>query len=510
MNRAHPALLPSVLVTLLALAASAPASGQLAVVATVPARHSGTALPGATISITFDRPLAVGSVSAGSVRAFGRSSGPVAAAFSFSNANATLTLTPSRPFKNGEVVTVNLANSLAAADGSQLRSAGYAFQFLTVAGAAQGVFDEIDTMSVRTTAAGTRLYGGAAIDLDLDGWTDLATANEDSGDLRILMNRADGSGLYDLLTPPTPIDLGPSPNEAADYDNDGLPDLATANYLPSTVSIVLGNGDGSFAAQQSVSVGATPHGLAALDFDGDGDWDLVTANEGASNLSRLANDGNGVFTALTSFEGGGSGEYPVATGDMNNDGILDLVVGTRNDQQVHVLTGNGDGTFSHVSNRSAGGLTWMIVLGDLNGDGNLDVTSANGQSANGSVLLGNGDATLQPAVVYTFSGHMVATDLGDLDGDGDLDWVTSSFGGGRWHVLRNDGTGSFTQVDQIFASSNASCAVLYDFDNDGDLDMALFDEIADEVKLLRNRGGTSIFADGFETGDTMRWSLTVP
>ena len=88
--------------------------------------------------------------------------------------------------------------------------------------------------------------------------------------------------------------------------------------------------------------------------------------------------------------------------------------------------------------------------------------------------------------------------------------MLSSFGGGRWHVYTNNGAGTFTQVDEIFATDNASCATLYDFDNDGDLDMALADEIADEVKLIQNSGGPAIFTDGFETGDTSGWALTVP
>lgn len=498
--------------TLLALGlASLPAAaGTLTVTSTTPARNATNIAGNTTISVTFDRALQTGSVTASSFRVNGRMSGPIPGTRTFSNANQTVTWTGSRPFKAGDLVTVNLANTLTAADASPLRQGGFAFQFTVETGSAQRIFDPVNTYSVRTTpGSGTRLYGASAVDLDMDGWVDLATVNEDSGDVRVLMNSADTTGYDPFLQPPPMIGLGGSPNEAGDFNNDGKPDVATANYAVSTVSILLGDGDGTFAPEQSRSVGSTPHGLAALDVDGDADLDLVTANEGANNLSLLLNNGSGSFGAATNFEGGGSGEYPVAAADMNNDGIFDLVVGTRNDQQVHVLLGNGNGTFTHHSNRAGGGLPWMIQLGDVNGDGNVDVSMANGQSNNGSILLGNGDGTLQAAQTYLNTGHMVATDLGDLDGDGDLDWVLSSFGAGEWYVLVNNGAGAFTLMDTIPATNNASCAFLLDFDDDGDLDVSLFDEIADEIKLLRNRSSL-LFGDGFETGNTSAWTLTQP
>jgi hypothetical protein len=187
----------------------------------------------------------------------------------------------------------------------------------------------------------------------------------------------------------------------------------------------------------------------------------------------------------------------------------DLVVGTRMDNEIQVLRGNGDGTFTHVESQPSGGTGWMVVLGDVNGDGDLDVTAAGGEASNGSVLLGNGDGTLGPAATYAASGLTLATDLGDLDGDGDLDWIVSSFGGGRWHVYTNDGAGAMTPDQEIFAPSNASCSIMVDFDRDGDLDLALVDEIADVVALMQNSGSGTVFADGFESGDTSGWSGSV-
>ncbi|MEQ1895242.1 MAG: FG-GAP-like repeat-containing protein, partial [Planctomycetota bacterium] len=80
-----------------------------------------------------------------------------------------------------------------------------------------------------------------------------------------------------------------------------------------------------------------------------------------------------------------------------------------------------------------------------------------------------------------------STDLGDLDGDGDLDLVVSSYGNGYWRMFRNDGSGAYTFWRDISAPSNPSCSILVDTDRDGDLDLALTDEIADLVTLMKNQ-----------------------
>jgi hypothetical protein len=468
---------------------------ELQVVSTSPARHQGHVPRGTSVSVTFDQPLQTSTITGDTFRVAGRWSGLAAGTVSFSNGNRTVTLDPENAFSGGETVYVNLSHSISAADGSPLRGAGYAFQFTAAAGRSGPRvqpggrrFTRIDTLVVRTIPnSTTRAYGGLGSDFDRDGWLDLAIVNEDSADLRVFKNRGDATGLYEpFLQPTTPIGHSASPNEPGDFNNDGLPDAATANVGDNTVSIVLGRGDGTFQAQQVVPVGGAPHGLVVLDADGDGDLDIATANTNGNNVSLLLNDGNGVFGPSVSFDSGGNGEYSLGAGDMNNDGIYDLVVGTRNDQLIHVLLGNGNATFTHASSRGAGGATWMLALGDVDGDRNLDVATGNGGSNNGAILKGNGDGTLGLAAVVSAPSSIVASDLGDLDGDGDLDWVLSSFGGARWQLYVNNGAGVMTP-DQVFlAPQAASCAVFLDFDNDSDLDLALVDEVADVVLLMRN------------------------
>ncbi|MEO8459262.1 MAG: FG-GAP-like repeat-containing protein [Dokdonella sp.] len=469
----------------------------LAVSSTSPVLNAGNVARATTIVINFDRPLATASIGNASFRVFGQQHGKIAGATVFSNANQTLTFTPAVTLFPGELVTVNLSHAVTAADSTTLRSAGYAFQFLTHAGIAPMTFIQIDAVSVRTNGNPTVLYGGAHADFNLDGWIDYAAVNEVSADLRVMLNRADGSGLLGpVLVPPPVIGFEASPNDSADFNNDGKIDIATSNTSSDTVSVLLGLGTGRFGPQQAVAVGMTPHGIAALDVDGDADPDLVVASENGNFLSVLINDGSGVFGNRTDFDSGGNGEYALSSGDMNGDGILDLVVGTYNNNRLIVLTGNGNGTFTSAANIDGGGKVWKLVLGDVNGDGKLDVASVNGPTNNGAIAFGNGNGTLQAAALTAFGGTTVASDLGDLDGDGDLDWVVSSYGAARWYIRRNNGSGVFSAAGEIMAPAAASCASLYDADNDGDLDMSLADENADLLLLMRN-GNDTIFKNGF-------------
>jgi len=459
--------------------------GTLAVVRTQPATVSVAPVTTA-VSVDFDRPVDLSSVTTSTFRVFGRYSGPARGSYSFALGARRVTFTPERPFSAGEVVWVNLSHDLCGMDRSRLRAAGHAFQFLTGVQPSSGTFVQYDVMSNRDCCQ-TRIYGASATDLDHDGYLDLTTVNEVSADLRVFLNLADGSGEYGAFLAPTPIGDEGSPNEPADFDNDGNADLCVSASSSESVWVMLGNGDGSFGSTQEIPVGQEPHGIVVLDVDGDADPDIVNCNRGNSNLSLLLNDGQGVFGAPTFFEGGVNGEYGLAAGDMDKDGIMDLVTGGNAGTHIRTMRGNGDGTFTAVGSVAAsGGQTWVVTLGDEDGDGDLDATTANSGSGTAGVLKNTGAGAFGLVSTVILGAHTVSTDLGDLDGDGDLDWAVSSFGGGFWRLYRNNGSGSFAFWREITAPSNPSCSILLDTDNDGDLDMALTDEIADVVILMEN------------------------
>jgi hypothetical protein len=180
----------------------------------------------------------------------------------------------------------------------------------------------------------------------------------------------------------------------ADFNGDGIPDLAVGG---SGVSTLLGNGDGTFQAAVHYSAGSTPHSVAVGDFNRDGIPGLAVANDAAPSgaVSVLLGNGDGTFQAAVKYTTG-SQAAAVAVADLNGDGNLDLAVTVQVSNKVNVLLGKGDGTFQAAVNYSAGGgdspAPRSLLVGDFNGDGVPDLAAANSTV---SVLLGKGDGTFR-------------------------------------------------------------------------------------------------------------------
>jgi hypothetical protein len=175
-----------------------------------------------------------------------------------------------------------------------------------------------------------------------------------------------------------------------DFNGDGRQDLAVANQLSANVSILLGNGNGTFGGATNFGVGFTPFAVAVGDFNGDGRQDLAVANQGSATVSILLGNGNGTFGAATNF-GVGFAPLSVAVGDFNGDGRQDLAVVNQGSATVSVLLGNGNGTFGAATNFAAATGPLSVAVGDFNRDGKQDLAVANQFSDNVSILL-NGTA----------------------------------------------------------------------------------------------------------------------
>src|SRR3954454_6166995 len=133
------------------------------------------------------------------------------------------------------------------------------------------------------------------------------------------------------------VGFSPYSVAAGDFNGDGKLDLVAANTGANSVSVLLNNGNSTFAGAVNYGVGALPTSVAAGDFNGDGKLDLVTANSGSSNrASVLLNNGNGTFAGAVSYAVG-TGPYSVAVGDFNGDGKPDLVAANSGSNTASVL-----------------------------------------------------------------------------------------------------------------------------------------------------------------------------
>ena len=170
------------------------------------------------------------------------------------------------------------------------------------------------------------------------------------------------------------------------------------------MSVLLGIGDGTFAAQSTYPAGGSPRSFTSGDFNGDGQTDLATANY-TDGVSVLLGAGDGTFGVPTTFMVLYNLGRPISitTGDFNGDGFTDLATSTRstiNHKNVSVLMGVGDGNFgSEAIYESEGGRN-SINTGDFNGDGITDLVIANGYNNSFSVLPGVGDGTLVSQTTY--------------------------------------------------------------------------------------------------------------
>ncbi|WP_109488638.1 FG-GAP-like repeat-containing protein [Occallatibacter savannae] len=319
----------------------------------------------------------------------------------------------------------------------------------------------------------------AAADFNGDGIVDLAVSNSNSGatNLTILLGKGDGT-FSPTPTSPT-VGLYPDGIAIADFNSDGVADLAVTSVDQNEVIILLGNGDGTFNAGPILPTSATPQSIATADFDGDGLADLAVVN--GSNASIFLGKGDGTFKPSITVASVGSSPVGLGVGDFNRDGIPDLaVVDTLQSAPVRMFLGNGDGTFTAGANYAITGDSPVgICVGDFNSDGFLDLAVTNYSNASRdaiAILLGNGDGSFKTPVFYAGSGLSYRTvAIADFNGDGIPDLVAAQFWSGPGSIFIGNGNGTFQTAAPIAASVpfSSGYVAVADYNGDGIPDLAL-------------------------------------
>ncbi|HEV3279584.1 MAG TPA: choice-of-anchor D domain-containing protein, partial [Terriglobia bacterium] len=319
---------------------------------------------------------------------------------------------------------------------------------------------------------------------------DIATAGTASV---TVMNPAPGGGysdvaFFEVTNPASTVSLtgvtsstGNSPTSVvvAQFNGDGFQDLAVTNEADNTVSILLGNGNGTFQPHVDYATGYGPEDVSVGDFNHDGVLDLAVVNGGenlsgqpANSVSILLGNGDGTFQAHVDYP---TGQFPfrVAVGDFNGDGNLDLAIVAEYDNAVSILLGNGDGTFQPEIEYGVSAQPTSIVVSDFNGDGILDLAVANFVAHSVSILLGNGDGTFQPASDYNATENPASLAAADFNGDGIPDLAVADFGSAAVSILIGNGDGTFQNQVRYATGTYPEGVAVGDFNGDGILDLAL-------------------------------------
>jgi Bacterial Ig-like domain (group 3)/FG-GAP-like repeat len=368
----------------------------------------------------------------------------------------------------------------------------------------------------------------AIADMNGDGNLDLVVSNCDplgsggcgfirDGVVGVLLGIGDGSfvpvGAYD-----SGGNLATSV-AVADVNGDGHPDIIVTHLCDEEncekqagVSVLLGNGDGTFGAAATYSSGGLESfSVAIADVNGDGKADLLIANTcagipcnigGGGVVSVLLGNGDGTFQAPVSYDSGDIGPKSIAAVDLRGNGKIDVLVansgaadgGFFNSGSFAVLLGNGDGTFQAPVTYPVGPNPWSLAVADVNGDGKLDAVLADscwcGHDAELAVLLGNGDGTFQPAVTYdSGNSDTVSVAVADLNGDGYPDLLAGGVGGPGLSVLMGNGDGTFQPVVFFYPGGGIESIGTADLNGDGLPDVVSTDGYYASV-MLNNTGSS--------------------
>ncbi len=330
------------------------------------------------------------------------------------------------------------------------------------------------------------------------GAQDLAVVNEIDNTLTILLNQGGTTNPQFVQAASSPIGLGDPRTTSPDIPpaiatgtfftkTNSYADLLVSDPVANTVTLLLGNNDGSFVAQKPViAVGKQPSSIAVGQFNTnkDANYGFVVTNFTDNTYSVFTGNGDGTFTqvsgspfALATTE---TGPYAIAVGDFNADGKSDLAIVNETSNNVAILQGNGDGTFKEFTNSpvAVGRLPVAIASGVLSGSTGPGLIVVNQEDNDVSILLGDGtgtflNSTQSPLVTGTTPSSVAIGSVGATNG-----FAVTNTADGTVTVYVDLGGGLFTPQLEPNAGASPGVILVGNFANTSDLDVAVTNNIS--------------------------------
>jgi len=330
----------------------------------------------------------------------------------------------------------------------------------------------------------------ATADLNGDGFQDLIVANFTDGTLSIFLGVGDGT--FNL---PTTVAVGAGPvwiatgnfHQNISTDPSTNVDIVVANQNAKSLSILLGNGDGTFQAPTTVATGNLPSSIAVADFNNDGISDLAVVNQGDNTIGIYLGKGDGTFSTPTLIATGAKPTSIVAAAfDSSSNALIDLAITNSSDNTLEVFLGRGDGTFFSGIAYATGVTPVYVASADVNGDEILDLVVADSGTAalsnnsvinSVSVFLGNGNGTFGTATAprfdYAAGTNPTSIAIADFNEDGLPDMAVTAQGDNSLAVLIGTGGGTFASPLELPLQTSPNSAATADFNGDGLPDVAV-------------------------------------
>jgi hypothetical protein len=348
--------------------------------------------------------------------------------------------------------------------------------------------------SAPTYTVGEFGYGFIIADLNNDGLGDVIVLNSDTpATLSVYLMQANGT-----LGSPTSVPVSAGGNLSgtfADFNGDGNIDLAVTTDHTSTITILLGKGNGTFQTPIVVNTISSPEFIAAGHLKSASILDIVVSN--SNEIGVHFGNGNGTFgSAQTIFTPGYLAEVAVA--DVNHDGLGDIVAVDSDGDVALVLLNAGGGTFPTITGTVAGTDTSQMFLMDFDWDGNPDIVFGAGHpdalmpsayTTSVTVIFGNGNGTFNGIPAYpidtTRAQYPVGIAVAEFTGDEIPDAVAASTSG-LVTLLTGVGNGTFTSQTLPFQANNSLAAG--QFTRDGHIDLVTTSETGIAVYLGNGNG----------------------
>lgn len=337
-----------------------------------------------------------------------------------------------------------------------------------------------------SVSGGSSPRDSAVADFNGDGISDVVTGTSTGFDVRL----GDGNGSFSAsfsyigtFIPAVTVN---------DFNGDGIMDIAASEIFNSTMSIYLGNGNGTFKSGIATAIGISPISIVSGDINGDGIADIVTGEGGTSEIAIYYGTGNGSFSGRTAVATSGN-PLSISVADINGDLIDDFVVADVSGSDLTIHYGNRNNTVTIQAVSSYANAQYAVTTGDLNGDGRIDLISTdyNGDAIN--VSLRNANGTFAASVSYfigTGAGSRQVA-LGDFNGDGVLDVVSANYSAQSVSMLLGRGNGTFGTARSTAMNGTIHDVDIGDFNRDG---------VQDILATNRSDGRLNIFTGAVKDG----------